>query len=96
MKTYAQWIKSEQQRIFSEYGEKISIKEMKSQSHRPTDWHKQEIMPKIKDGERISLAMCRSIAKFGGGYSLEQFQKYHNCIPEYVLFSTGKIVQKSY
>ena len=83
MKTYKQWFDDKKSARLAK-GKKFS-----EISHTVNLWWIREIEPKLEAGEKLSLAVCRSIVKNGGGLSLSQINKFYpGAIPVGVSYST--------
>lgn len=90
-KTYSQWLKSEKERLKEILGGQLEKEDLDGCS--PQVWMSQEVMPYVGNGGQLPLSVCRSIAKHGGGLSLQQLKKfYEKSLPKYVNFENGKLI----
>ena len=99
MKTYSQWLAAKLEAkkiakpgIVKKYGLDAVIK-----TWTPDKWWNKEILPKLESGEKLSLAVCRSIVKNGGGYSLAQINNhYSGAIPVGIDINTGILIKEKW
>ena len=84
MKTYRQWFNDAKANRIAK-GKKFS-----DVTHTVDRWWAREIEPRLELGEKLPLAVCRSIVTNGGGMSLTQINKFYpNAVPIGVSYKTG-------